>query len=150
MRKIIILTLLCIATVVTATESSLVLKMKDGTTHSFPLASEPKIILSGLLIHFEGKDITASFSAYSVQEYTFDIVSDITTVESGHSYRLENNNLHIYGNSKSPISVYDAAGKIVDCNIIGDASHRTVCLSSLPVGLYLVKVNNITIKVRTK
>ncbi len=150
MRKLLLFLFLCLSMPLMASDANLVLKMKDGTTHSFLLSSEPKITISGYQLHFSGKDIDVSFNAIDVSEYSFDLPSGMSTAKSDISYQMENNNLVITGKVKGIISVHNTAGQLMQCNVTSGADKSTVHLSSLLSGVYIIKVNNVTIKVRTK
>ncbi len=150
MKKLLVLILLCFSLPLMASEGSLNLKLKDGTIHTFLLSAEPKITFSDEVIHFVGKDISMSFGKYEVSEYSFGVSNGIGEIQPKGSHQFVNGDLVIGDSKDAKISVYDLTGRRLHCETNSVGNTCTIRLSCLRPSVYVVKVNNLSIKIRTK
>ena len=150
MRKLFTLLLLCIVLSLNAAEKVWCIVADSGqkiamSNVSFMLASDASESLS--IVCNNGIVI------YNVAKITFEIaeptgISDITDDSGEASFKVlpASSSLQIMGCAEgSKIFVYDSGGKIVRQSIVTSSDHE-VSLIGLPLGIYILRLGNNSIK----
>lgn len=130
--------------------------MIDGTKEYFFLADKPVIYFEGEILKFK----TDSFSTDldNISSFKFDNV-DRELVTSLNSLKADNHiavafkdgkAIQIHGVSVADVHVYSVDGRSVNAEINNHQGGITINFSSLPVGIYIVKVNNQSYKINNK
>ncbi|MBR0432385.1 MAG: leucine-rich repeat domain-containing protein [Bacteroidaceae bacterium] len=134
--------------------AKVVIWTKDGEKCVYLLKEEPKISFTQeeLLIETATMSATYPLSEFRCITYKEDddnpLVTGIMDVEDGNG-RFGESLSFVDMAEGTPVSIYSANGTLVS-EFHLSASHRTLSLSGLPQGIYLVKVNNMTYKIRKK
>lgn len=127
------------------------LTMKDGTIHSFLLSEEPTVTMADdYLVITLSDNSTASYDLYEVSKYTFGSSTGISKVLSTKDISLSGDNIIFQGVTNGKVTVSSLSGARVDAGVSESAGSTVVSLSSLPAGVYVVKVNNAVIKISKK
>lgn len=127
------------------------LTMKDGTIHSFLLSEQPTVTMADdYLVITLSDNSTASYDLYQVSKYTFGSPTGISKVLSSEDISLSGDNIIFQGVTNGKVTVSSLSGARVDAGVSESAGNTVVSLSSLPSGVYVVKVNNAVIKISKK
>lgn len=127
------------------------LTMKDGTIHSFLLSEEPTVTMADdYLVITLSDNSTASYDLYQVSKYTFGSSTGISKVLSSKDISLSGDNIIFQGITSGKVDVSSLSGAKVNASVSESGGNTVVSLSSLPAGVYVVKVNNAVIKISKK
>jgi hypothetical protein len=146
MRRLLIILFLITASFA-AKAQSIVLQSQDGSEQSISLSNIQKITFSDgyLVLNYNG-GTTQNYAISALRKLSFNSTSSIvknTLTEAVHFF-YQATDQHLYfqnlPDSKSSITVFRTDGiLVIQTTIFSDG---TIDASSLPTGLYLVKVNN--------
>lgn len=127
------------------------LTMKDGTIHSFLLSEEPIVTMADdYLVITLSDNSTASYDLYQVSKYTFGSSTGISKVLSSKDISLSGDNIIFQGITNGKVDVSSLSGAKANASVSESGGNTVVSLSSLPAGVYVVKVNNAVIKISKK
>lgn len=134
--------------------SSLVLKLTDGTTQTTALSSVRKL-------SFSGTSMILSFTSGSTQSVEESLISKImfSDVSSAvEEVNKQSTDLSVYPNPSheyiricnlsddaTTYSLYNSEGHLIQSGQL-TASDTKITISQLPQGLYMVRINNTTLK----
>jgi hypothetical protein len=153
MKKLVFSLLMLIFSVVSANAESTVLnlEMKDGTTHSFLLSDMPTITMADDKLTVTTKSATVSYALYDVKQYKFGVPTGISPVTKDKQYSLSGEEL-IFNDVKSVngIAAFSVGGERVNVDAVVQNGKAVISLSALPSGIYIIKVNGITVKIQRK
>lgn len=132
--------------------TALTLLMKDGTTNTVRLVSEPVISIDGSDLRIKGIWLDLSLPLASVVRYTFESY-DFTAIEE----TSENNQVQIDMEGEqlvisdlkagTDVCIFDLQGKLLRRAEVSAGGRLSLSLSGMPVGVYIVKANEITYKI---
>lgn len=151
-RKLLLLSLILFSGITTrADNEALNLEMKDGTVHSFLLSNEPTITLGDdLLVVTTSDGTTASYDLYEVSKYTFGSSTGISSVFTSGDVERDGDCIIFHGITDGKVTVTSLSGIAANVEVSSGSDGTVVSLSSLPSGIYIVKVNNVVIKISKK
>lgn len=152
MNKLLLsLLLLCTAISGFATDYTLVVSMKSGQSESFVLAEKPtiKFTTSGMLINSESA--VAAYDRDAVEKFYF--VEGTTAVEtvkdSNFSFTFVDGENVIITGASGEVRVYGSNGQLVHRHTVA-GSGANISLADMEKGIYLININNRTIKIIKK
>lgn len=151
MKKFILILIAFSAAFISAKADSqaLNLQMKDGTVHSFLLSEMPVITMENNQLIVTSSNTTAVYDLYSVSMYAYGEPSsgiNQTTIESKFT-RLGDNIIFNGIDNAEKVRIYSVNGTIINANKEASGNNVIVSLSEIPAGIYIVKANNITVKI---
>ena len=133
------------------TLTSLIVLQKDGTKSTFELATKPQVTFEGTDLKIHSGETDATISLSQIVRYWFETrdasgVTEMNVDESAVSY--EGGTLVLSGlKTGTTANVYSTDGRLVQSlTAQRDGSYR-LSLSSLPTGVYVVKMNTTTYKI---
>lgn len=130
----------------------LVVNAKDGTSTTFALVDEPKVLCKAGKLEIVSKVTTFSMGLADVKNYAFSEESTgiVETTNEG-KYRMENGRIVFNGlRAGSLVSAYLQDGRLVrDCKADRNGM-AVVDLSGLPKGVVILHSNNMDIKIINK
>jgi hypothetical protein len=150
MKKILLLLLVFSTVSVTyADDWILQIWQNDGNVMNINLNDEPVTTYSegNLLIRTKNSSIT--YPLEKVKKYTFVSSSDIQEINGmGASFSQDGETL-IFRNLKenTNIEIFTVSGQVVKKINNGKHSKATVSVSNLPIGVYVIKANDLTFKI---
>ena len=130
-----------------ATDFYLWLTNTTGDEESWSLSDVRKITFSGSDVVITTTDgSTKTYAMSEVSKLNFqDTPTSIDRVKASSPVQFDGNALHVGASTGTPVDVYTATGSLA-CKSVVDGSGQ-VSLSSLPNGVYLVKIGNNKVKV---
>lgn len=152
MKKYILslLVALGITATASATDDALNLTMKDGTVHSFLLDVKPVITMGDGKFNVASDNATATYNLYDVSQYAFGTPTGVKNVSVEGRVSLQGDNILFGGVEVEKVTVTKLDGSTVNASVSADANGTTVSLSALPAGVYIVKADNVAIKINKR
>ena len=152
MKKLILSLLVALGFTATAsaTDDALNLTMKNGTVHSFLLAEKPVITMDNGKLNVATDNATATYNLYDVSQYTFGNPTAIKGVGTSDSISRNGDDILFGGVDAKKVSVCTLDGSCVNAIVSSTANGTIVSLSNLPSGVYIVKADNVAIKINKK
>ena len=157
-RKNVFLMLLCfiVSMKMLAVEpNALVLNFKDGQKWSVFFQRQPVVTLSGNTFVVTGQMKNASVELIScnrsaISDFYFETRSsdDVTAIDKVLKDEVkmvqEGDIIYFYGltNAGKDVRVYDLHGKAYPAAASSDGTSAQVCLTGIPKGIYVVKIDN--------
>lgn len=132
-----------------ATDMALNLMMNDGSVHSFQLSATPIITMANDKFTITTDNETVSYDLYTVVQYTFGTPTSIDSEKAGTEGVVRNGDILIFNGvgDVHKVCVSRINGALVNASTSVSGGDVTVSLASLPADIYIVKVNNISIKI---
>ncbi|MBR1593342.1 MAG: leucine-rich repeat protein [Alloprevotella sp.] len=132
--------------------TALTLLMKDGTTHTVRLASKPVISIAGSDLSITGLWLSLSLPLSDVVRYTFESYDatgiDEVTDDKHADLDMQGEKLIATGlKAGAAVDVFDLQGRLQRHAVATADGSLSLSLGGLPVGTYVVKVNEITYKI---
>lgn len=134
-------------------DTVLVVQKTDGTRETFLLSDSPVVTMEGSCCDFSTSNVSLRLQRDNIAEMHFEDAADgISAVRHGdvHFNLLGNHTVEIVGMRTAPIAVYDMGGKAVRADIKASGDTLTVSLNGLPLGTYIIKYGNDSIKISNK
>lgn len=134
-------------------QNTLIVLTKDNVLHQFVLADKPKVTFEGtqLKVTCEKASASASFNLSDIIRFTYagkDASGiDEMTVNPTEISMEEGVLVISQMKANSTVNVYSMDGKLVRQLTAQRAGTYRLSLSSLPVGVYIVKADTITYKI---
>ena len=150
MKKILLLLLVFSTVSVTyADDWILQIWQNDGNVMNINLNDEPVTTYSegNLLIRTKNSSIT--YPLEKVKKYTFVSSSDIQEINGMDASFSQDGETLIFRNLKenTNIEIFTVSGQVVKKINNGKHSKATVSVSNLPIGVYVIKANDLTFKI---
>lgn len=135
---------------VDGTVTSLILLLKDGTTQTFELATQPVITVAGTELKILANNADVSIPLTDVVRYTFQKrttgIDEVDTNQEVIDYK--DGVLTLSGlEAGTPISLYTIDGRLLQAHTVADDGTFRQSLASLRQGVYVVKVNHKSYKI---
>lgn len=129
----------------------LIIETIDGETQTIALTSQPKITIKNGELIIASDESEISLPVQSVSKYTFSQVDDsgIKQIENTEAPFSMSDNRIIFNSSQSSRNVmfYSVGGVLLRSFTIRPGSGGYFDISSLVPGVYIVRVNDITVKI---
>lgn len=152
------LLMLFLATAYSYSQTGVVVTYYDGTSTNFPVEASGKLYFTNDDLNIKSDAGTAtviSIPISLIRKVVFDNTLDTP------SFGVNKNNLVLYPNPGSEtiqiksdlfeelnVKIYSLTGQLVDNGIY--QTNQTIDVSALPKGLYLIQVNDLTLKFSKK
>ena len=150
MKKLLSLIILFVfAHSVMADDMLLQIWQSDGNVVNIDLSEEPVTRYADGNLIITTTKTTISYPLEKVAKYTYISADGIESVNGMRSKFSQDGETLIFSGLKqgTEIAVYATSGKILRKTKSGSHAKTTVSVSSLPPGVYMVKVNSITYKI---
>lgn len=138
---------LCCMTANAANDKSLFVTFNDGQKVEFALSTTPEVTFGNDQMTIKTTQTTASYDLGKVTTFTYgSTTTGINQVENNNKFAMEGNRIIIDG-TNNKISAYSLDGKAVNLSPITTGDKTTVNIDELPHGVYIIKINNKSIKI---
>ena len=129
----------------------LVVETKDHVKTTYMLSDKPQVTFEGNSLHIVSEKADATYNLLDIQNFTYETQS-VTGVselrEEPATIDYNNGELVVSGlKANGAVSIYAMDGKLVQQRTASRGGTFRLSLSSLPHGVYIVKVGNITYKI---
>lgn len=137
-------------------ENVLVVWQKDGARVVFNLEDKPKVIFNGDTVAVESRMVSAEYLYASIDKFTYSTADGQTLVESimtdnEKPFAFQDGSLTFMPSGKElTVRVFSMNGMVVKEMRTDRFEPSVLPLSSLKAGVYLVNVNGVTYKIRTR
>lgn len=128
-------------------EKSLFVTFEDGEKVEFALATTPEVTFGNDQMTITTTETTASYDLWKVSTFTYGAAATgINQAEVNNKFALEGNHIIIDG-TNNKISVFSLDGKASNLSPITRGDKTIVNIDELPQGVYIIKINNKSIKI---
>lgn len=135
-------------------QTALRLLFQDGTSTCFLLSDEPELSFSDNDLVVTSSSVSTSYPLENVKEYDFVDATEVSVKPLAKDeirfVRSNNNEILVYGCQPSSVAIYDAAGRRLPGKIRTQSGATSISLHNLPTGVYIVKMNQQSIKISKK
>lgn len=139
MKKIFLLiAILCCTAIANAAGKALQITFVNGTKAVYALDKEPTVTFSGDDFTIKSADVETSYKRADVDNFKFVVDSGIVDLTNAVRYSYSNNT---FSCPDHEIKVYSLGGTLAA------AGRDSISLRQLPNGVYVVRVNNHSIKI---
>ncbi len=126
---------------------SLFVTFNDGQKVEFALTTTPEVTFGNDQMTIKTTETTATYELWKVAAFTYgDATTDISHLETHNSYVLEGNRIIIDG-TNNKIDAFAIDGKCIKLSPITIGAKTMINLKDLSSGVYIIKINNKSIKI---
>lgn len=138
---------LCCITANAANDKSLFVTFNDGQKVEFALSTTPEVTFGNDQMTIKTTETTASYDLWKVTTFTYGSTSTgIHQVETSNKFALEGDRIIIDG-TNNKVSAFALDGKAVSLSPITMGDKTIVNINELTHGVYIIKINNKSIKI---
>lgn len=138
---------LCCMATNAANDKSLFVTFNDGQKVEFALSTTPDVTFGNDLMTVKTTKTTASYDLWKVTTFTYgSTTTGITQVENSNQFAIEGDHIIIDG-TNNQISTFALDGKAVKLTPVITNNKTIVNLNELTQGVYIIKINNKSIKI---
>lgn len=133
--------------------SQLAIWSKDGTKVAYALEEKPRLMFTESHLWVDAKKTKIAYRLDSLSHFTYESIgtTGLTSLNAGETIDFKNGILLFPAlSANSTVSIYALNGTPVFKKTVSTAGEYAFSLSSLGVGVYLVKVNGTTYKIMKK
>lgn len=148
MKKIALslLVALSYSTVKAADSKSLFVTFNDGQKVEFALSKAPEVTFGNDQMTIKTTEATVSYELWKVSTFTYSTTTGIKDMETNKSFALEGNRIIIDG-ANNKVSAFALDGKAIHLSPATLGNKTIIQLDELTQGIYVIKVNNKSIKI---
>ena len=148
MRRIILSLLLVLSCYTTkaADCKSLFVTFKDGQKIEFALVTLPNISFGNNLMTITSTETTASYELWKVNTFTYGAPPGISQLQTSEKFSLEEDRIIVDGTTNK-INIFSLDGKAIGLSPTTAGGKTIINLNALTHGVYIIKINNKSIKV---
>ena len=148
MRRIILSLLLVLSCYTTkaADGKSLFVTFKDGQKIEFALVTLPNISFGNNLMTITSTEMTASYELWKVNTFTYGATTGISQLQTSENFSLEEDRIIVDGTTNK-INIFSLDGKAIGLSPTTAGGKTIINLNALTHGVYIIKINNKSIKV---
>lgn len=148
MKKIALSLLVALSymTVKAADGKSLFVTFNDGQKVEFALSKAPEVTFGNDQMTIKTTEATASYELWKVSTFTYGTTTGIKDVEANKNVALEGNRIIIDG-TNNKVSAFALDGKAIHLSPTTLGSKTIIHLDELTQGVYVIKINNKSIKI---
>ena len=126
---------------------SLFVTFNDGMKVEFALSTLPVATFDNDQMVIKSTETTASYELWKVATFTYgDTSTGISQVESNKKYTIEADRI-IIDSTSSKIGIFTLEGKEIHLSPILTGDKTTINLHELSRGIYIIRINNNSIKI---
>ena len=137
---------LCCMTAHAADGKSLFVSFNDGSRIEFALSTLPEVIFGNDKMTVTSTATTASYELWKVSTFTYGTTTGIKQVENNNKFAFEGDRIIVDG-TNNKVSAFALDGKAIKLSPITAGDKTIINLSELTHGVYIIKINNKSIKV---
>lgn len=124
---------------------SLFVSFNDGSKIEFALSTLPEVTFGNDKMTVKSTATTASYELWKVSTFTYGTTTGIKQVEN-NKFAFEGDRIIVDG-TNNKVSAYALDGKAIKLSPITAGDKTIINLSELTHGIYIIKINNKSIKV---
>ncbi|MCQ2223506.1 MAG: T9SS type A sorting domain-containing protein [Bacteroidaceae bacterium] len=147
-----LLTLLCMAiSAIACAQNAIAIHQKNGQVAKFAFADKPEITYAGNDLLMTTSKTSVRYAMADLQKLTFDgsFTVDVEEVKADVLFSFESNGIRINGEKPgTPFYVFDMKGSKVYQGVIDAEGRADIRMSQLPAGIYVVKTQSTSFKVK--
>lgn len=125
---------------------SLFVSFNDGSKIEFALSTLPEVTFGNDQMTVKTTATTASYELWKVSTFTYGTTTGIKQVETNNKFALEGDRIIVDG-TKNQVSAFALDGKKVSISPIITGDKTIINLDGLSQGVYIIKINNKSIKI---
>ena len=125
---------------------SLFVSFNDGSKIEFALSTLPEVIFGNDKMTVTSTATTASYELWKVSTFTYGTTTGIKQVEANNKFAFEGDRIIVDG-TNIKVSAFALDGKNIELSPITAGDKTIINLSELTHGIYIIKINNKSIKV---
>lgn len=125
---------------------SLFVSFNDGSKIEFALSTLPEVTFGDDKMTVETTSTTASYELWKVSTFTYGTTTDIKQVSQDTRFAWEGDRIIVDGKANK-VSIYSLDGKAVSISPIINNDKTIISLEGLTKGVYIIKINNKSIKI---
>ena len=125
---------------------SLFVSFNDGSKIEFALSTLPEVTFGDDKMTVETTSTTASYELWKVSTFTYGTTTDIKQVSQDTRFAWEGDRIIVDGKANK-VSIYALDGKTVSISPIINNDKTIISLEGLTKGVYIIKINNKSIKI---
>lgn len=137
---------LCCMTAHAADGKSLFVSFNDGSKIEFALSTLPEVTFGDDKMTVKTTTTTASYELWKVSTFTYGTTTDIKQVNQDTQFAWEGDRIIVDGKANK-VSIYSLDGKAVSISPITSNDKTIISLEGLTKGVYIIKINNKSIKI---
>lgn len=137
---------LCCMTAHAADGKSLFVSFNDGSRIEFALNTLPEVTFGNDKMTVTSTATTASYELWKVSTFTYGTTTGIKQVETNNKFAFEGDRIIVDG-TNNKVSAFALDGKAIKLSPITAGDKTIINLSELTHGVYIIKINNKSIKV---
>ena len=148
MKKIalsLLIALSCISTKATDGKS-LFVSFNDGSKIEFALSTLPEVTFGNDKMTVKSTATTASYELWKVSTFTYGTTTGIKQVETNNKFAFEGDRIIVDG-TNNKISTFALDGKAIKLSPTTAEGKTIINLNALTHDVYIIKINNKSIKV---
>lgn len=147
MKKIVLSLLVALSCISakTADGKSLFVSFNDGSRIEFALSTLPEVTFGNDKMTVKSTATTASYELWKVSTFTYGTTTGIKQVEN-NKFAFEGDRIIVDG-TNNKVSAFALDGKAIKLSPITAGDKTIINLSELTHGVYIIKINNKSIKV---
>lgn len=125
---------------------SLFVSFNDGSRIEFALSTLPEVTFGNDKMTVTSTATTASYELWKVSTFTYGTTTGIKQVETNNKFAFEGDRIIVDG-TNNKVSAFALDGKAIKLSPITVGDKTIINLSELTNGIYIIKINNKSIKV---
>ena len=125
---------------------SLFVSFNDGSKIEFALSTLPEVTLGNDKMTVRSTATTASYELWKVSTFTYGTTTGIKQVETNNKLAFEGDRIIVDG-TNNKISTFALDGKAIKISPTTAEGKTIINLKALTHGVYIIKINNKSIKV---
>lgn len=137
---------LCCMTAHAADGKSLFVSFNDGSRIEFALSTLPEVTFGNDKMTVTSTATTASYELWKVSTFTYGTTTGIKQVETNNKFAFEGDRIIVDG-TNNKVSAFALDGKAIKLSPITAGDKTIINLSELTHGIYIIKINNKSLKV---
>ena len=148
MKKIVLSLLVALSCISAkaADGKSLFVSFNDGSRIEFALSTLPEVTFGNDKMTVTSTATTASYELWKVSTFTYGATTGIKEVETNQKFAFEGDRIIIDG-TRNQVSAFALDGKAVNLSPVIAGDKTIISLDGLTHGVYIIKINNKSIKV---
>ena len=125
---------------------SLFVSFNDGSRIEFALSTLPEVTFGNDKMTVTSTATTASYELWKVSTFTYGTTTGIKQVETNNKFAFEGDRIIVDG-TNNKVSAFALDGKAIKLSPITAGDKTIINISVLTNGIYIIKINNKSIKV---
>ena len=125
---------------------SLFVSFNDGSKIEFALSTLPEVTFGNDKMTVKSTATTASYELWKVSTFTYGTTTGIKQVETNNKFAFEGDRIIVDG-TNNKISTFALDGKAIKLSPPTAEGKTIINLNALTHGIYIIKINNKSIKV---